>query len=179
MENAARCYSADQLTDGVFELFVKDLGAGEPGPGDRVNGPLPAGGSVGSAVFAPAAAERVNSNPVAGGDIASPVAFSTDGAQLAFAADLEVDERNEAYLSRIADGTVEAAERVQAASTATCRIRTVAFAADGSLGFVGNTARASLDLWITSRRGAILDEAQRVNVTTARDSGVIQFWLRP
>jgi len=198
-------YRADQLSDGVTELFVADLTSGAPAAARRVNGVLAAGGDVSSYRFAPDGSglvyqadqrsdevtelyyadtrgsqpgppQRVNRDPVSGGDVSSPVAFARDGGSLACAGDLMVDERAELFLAAIADGTVEPAERAQASSAATSGIYSIEFAPDGSLVYAGDTARAACDLWIAEPGGG---EAQRVNITTARDSGVIGFWLRP
>ncbi len=201
-------YRADQVTDGVLELFVADVSGGAPAVARRVNGALAAGGDVSSFQFAPdgsglvyradqrtdevteiyyadtrgpepGPAQRINGEPVSGGDVSSAVTLSADGGAIAFAGDLMSDARAELFLAAIDEGTAAPAERVAESSAATSGINSIAFAADGSLVYAGDTARASCDLWIAERSGATLGEAQRVNTTTATDSGTIQFWLRP
>jgi Tol biopolymer transport system component len=201
-------YRADQLSDDVFELFVVDVSGGVPAEARRINGPLAAGGDVSSYAFAPdgngiayradqraddlvelfyadtsgfqpAPAQRVNADPVSGGDVSTSIAFPGDAGEIAFAGDLVADERAEVYRAVIAGGALQSAERVQAASPATSRIHSIAFSAGGSLVFSGDTARTTCDLWIAVRGGATLNEAQRVNVSTAQEGRTIAFWLRP
>jgi Tol biopolymer transport system component len=201
-------YTADQVTNGVSELFVSELSGGAPGVARRVNGALVAGGNVSTFLFAPdgsglvyradqrtddvteiyfadtrgpepGPAQRLNGDPVAGGDVSSAVALSGDGGAIAYAGDLMVDARAEPFLAAIDEGTAAPAERVAESSAATSGINSIAFAADGSVVYAGDTARASCDLWIVGRGDATLGEAQRVNTTTATDSGGIHFWLRP
>ena len=201
-------YRADQVTDGVSELFVAELSGGAPGVARRVNGALVAGGSVSTFLFAPDGSglvyradqrtddvieiyfadtrgpepgppQRLNGDPVAGGDVSAAVALSGDGGAIAYAGDLMVDARAEPFLAAVDRGTVAPSERVAASSAATSGIHSIELAADGSIVYAGDTARASCDLWIARRSGATLEEAQRVNTTTAGDSGAIRFWLRP
>jgi len=152
----ALIYRADQESDEVTELYYADTRGSQPGPARRVNG-----------------------NPVSGGDVSAPVAFSPGGDAVAFAGDLMVDARAELFVAAIDEGSVAPAERVQASSAATSGIYSIEFAPDGSLVYSGDTARAACDLWIAEPAGARLGEAQRVNLTTAQGAGVIDFWLRP
>lgn len=150
-DSSGLAYTADQEVDEVRQLYYIDLRSG-----------------------APAAAARVNGDLVTGGDVAFPTAylqpFSPDGRSIAYAADQRVDEREEVFLVRIADGVPAPAEPVQEPIRDDTGIQGIEFAADGStLVFRGTTMAPTSEAWIADTGAQI---ATRLDASS-------EFWLWP
>jgi Tol biopolymer transport system component len=121
-DGATVAYVADQLADGVYELFAVDLAA--PGTATRLNGELVADGDVcdfrfspdssriaycadqdvegvaelyGVELAAPGASVKLNPTPVAGGELGASYEFSPDGSSVLYLATQDAQDVSELY----------------------------------------------------------------------------------
>ena len=194
-------YVADERVDELHELFVADVSGDVPGMPLRISGSLVSGGDVSSFQFSPdgeglsftadaqrdevldlfyvdlraatpSAAQRVNGELIAAGDVANPtfandpvVGFSRDGRWLAFSADGVVDGRFDVLVSDVSNGVVRDTIPVwQASSTST--VKRLAFSAGGALVW-GSSAGAAetVDVWLADVSAVSPGPATQINRT--------------